>query len=85
MGAGETGDEVGGAPSHTTLGRQPLPRALSVKLPRRILARVETLERRFGQPVPAELSAAARAQLNAVLASLKEPLPERREDGDDCP
>ena len=56
-----------------------------MKLPRRILVRVETLERRFGRPVPAELSAAARAQLDAVLASLKEPLPERREDGDDCP
>ena len=56
-----------------------------MKPPRRILARVETLERRLGRAVPAALSAAARAHLDAVLASLEEPKSERREDGDDRP
>lgn len=80
MGGCNTGGEVGG-----TRGRQPSPEPLSMMLPRRILVRVETLERRLGRAVSTELSAAARAQLDAVLASLKEPITERREDGDDRP
>ena len=80
MGECETGLEFGGA-----RGRQPSPGALSMMLPRRILVRVETLERRLGRAVPTVLSAEARAHLDAVLASFKEPIPERREDGDDRP
>lgn len=54
-------------------------------LPRRILVRIETLERRLGRAVPTVLSAEARALLDAVLADLHEPGPGRREDGDDRP
>ena len=54
-------------------------------LPRRILVRVAALERRLGRAVPTVFSAEARAHLDAVLASFKEPIPERREDGDDRP
>ena len=52
-------------------------------LPRRILVRVETLERRVGRPVPAVMSAEARALLDAVLVGIEEPQtsPEKDRDG----
>lgn len=51
-------------------------------LPRRILTRVETLERRLCRSVPAELSAAARALLDEVLRGMAEPpsSPQREQD-----
>ena len=54
-------------------------------LPRRILVRVETLERRVGRPVPVELSAEARALLDAVLRGIEEPQTSPEKDRDDRP
>ncbi len=54
-------------------------------LPRRVLVRVEALERRIDRAVPTVLSAEARALLDAVLVGLHEPRPVRREDGDERP
>jgi hypothetical protein len=81
----EVGGEIGGAPSCGARGRQSPPAALSMMLPRRILVRVETLERRLGRPVPTVLSAEARAVLDAVLRGIDGPraLPEK--DRDDRP
>ncbi len=56
-----------------------------MRLPRRILERVETLERRIGRAVPTVMSAEARALLDAALAGLYEPRPERQEDGHEQP
>jgi hypothetical protein len=52
-------------------------------LPRRILVRVETLERWLGRPLPAVLSAEARAILDAVLRGIDELrlVPEKDRDG----
>ena len=54
-------------------------------LPRRILVRVEILERRLGRAVPMVMSAEARALLNEALEGLYEPRAGRRVDGDERP
>lgn len=56
-----------------------------MRLPRRILERVETLERRIGRAVPTVMSAEARALFDTVLEGLYEPRPERRDDGHERP
>jgi hypothetical protein len=54
-------------------------------LPRRVLVRVETLERRLRPAVPRVVSGEARALLDAVLVGLDEPRPEWRDDPHERP